>query len=304
MRVGYLIQSHRDPEQVARLVHTLRKGSPGSIVHVSHEVTAPPLHLDGVPGVYTRKAHGGYGDFSHVRRYLDAVLELVERRIEVDWVVNLTGQDYPIRPIADAEADLATNRADGYLEYFPALDHRQSNWPVHRARSRYLFRHHRVKGLSPSTMRRLRPLQAINRVQPIIRVHVAYGLTIGVRRPSPFGPDFVLYGGSAYSTLSWPCVAYLLDFCEARPDVMHYYADTLSPVESLVQTALVNSKKFKLVNNCKRYFDFRGSKLNHPRFLGLEDVPAMVASGYDFARKINDPAVLDLLDTIISPAQR
>jgi hypothetical protein len=297
MRAGYLVQSHRDPDQVARLVRTLRHGSPDCLVHVSHDFASSPLDLAGVPGVVVRAARGGYGDFSHVRRYLDAVEDLAPDR--PDWIVNITGQDYPIRPVAEAEAELAAGDADGYLEYFPALDPDRSAWPVRRARSRYLFRHRRLLALSPAAKRRLRPLQALNYVQPVLRVHVSYGLTVGIRRRSPFGPHFVLYGGSAYHSLSWPCVDYLREFCAARPEVLRYYEGTLSPVESLVQTILVNSGRFRLTGDCRRYFDFRGSTFNHPRFLGLEDLPRALASGADFARKIEDPAVLDALDAQI-----
>jgi hypothetical protein len=122
---------------------------------------------------------------------------------------------------------------------------------------------------------------------------------VGIRRPSPFGPHFVLYGGSAYHSLSWPCVAYLREFCAAHPEILRYYARTLSPVESVVQTILVNSGRFRLADDCRRYFDFRGSTFNHPRFLGVGDLPRALASGADFARKIDDPAVLDALDALV-----
>jgi hypothetical protein len=307
MPVGYLVQSHRDPEQVARLVRTLKAGSPDAVVHVSHDFTSSALDvaaLTTLPGVLVRSADGGYGDLSHVRRYLDAVGDLVAEGLAVDWVVNLTGQDYPLRPLADAEADLVAGGGDGYLEYFPALDPARSTWPVRRARSRYLFRHRRLAALSPGAKRALRPLQVVNLVQPLVRVHVAYGLTVGVRRRSPFGPGFELYGGSAYSSLSWPCVAYLREFCAARPDVLRYYEQCLSPVESIFQTILVNSGRFTLVDDCKRFFDFRGSTLNHPRFLSPADLPRALASGADFARKIDDPAVLDALDAELAAGQR
>jgi hypothetical protein len=302
MRVGYLVQSHRDPDQIARLVRTLRDESPDAIVHVSHDFTSSPLDLAGMPGVVVRPAAGGYGDFSHVRRYLDAVDDLAGAGL--DWIVNITGQDYPLRPLADAEADLAAGGADGYLEYFPALDPARSTWPARRARTRYLFRHRRLVPLSPAAKRRLRPLQALNYVQPLFRLQVSYGLTVGVRRRSPFGPGFVLYGGSAYHSLSWACVEYLREFCAGHPEIVRYYEQTLSPVESIVQTILLNSGRFDLRDDCRRYFDFRGSTFNHPRYLGVGDLPRALASGADFARKIDDPAVLDALDAVLARAQR
>ncbi len=46
---------------------------------------------------------GGYGDFSHLDRYLAAVDWLDANGIEYGWLENLTGQDYPLRPIAEIE---------------------------------------------------------------------------------------------------------------------------------------------------------------------------------------------------------
>lgn len=301
MRVCYLVQSHRTPQQVARLVRTLRAGSPDCIVHVSHDVAGSALDpaLGRLPGVHVAPARGGYGDFTHVRRYLDAVAWVAGSGSRVDWVVNLTGQDYPLRPLAESEADLARGGFDGYLEWFDALDARSSSWPPRRSRSRYLYRHRRVAALSPTARRRLRPLQVVNLAQPLVRVHTSYGLTLGLRTRSPFGPGFRLYGGSAYSSLSWSCVEHLLDFCARRPDVVRHYAATLSPEESIFQTILVNSGRFRLADDCRRYFDFRGTAFNHPRVLGPDDLPRAYASGADFGRKFDverDPTVLDLLD--------
>src|SRR4051812_25568898 len=119
--VAYLIQSHRDPDQVLRLVRTLRAGSPASVIHVSHDERGERLDdaaLTALGGVTVRYETGGYGDFSHVRRYLDAVAWLRDSGQVVGWVVNLTGQDYPLRPLHEIEADLERATADGFLEYF------------------------------------------------------------------------------------------------------------------------------------------------------------------------------------------
>ena len=38
-RVCYYMQTHKAPEQIARLVRTIKEGSPGSIVLVDHDVS-------------------------------------------------------------------------------------------------------------------------------------------------------------------------------------------------------------------------------------------------------------------------
>lgn len=276
--------------------------SPNSVIHVSHDLTGAPLQVNelrALTGVEVQFHRGGYGDFSHVDRYLAAVDWLRAAGITVDWLVNLTGQDYPLRHLADCEAELAASGADGFIEHWPALGP-ASHWGARRARSRYLFRHRRVAALTPRAARLLRPVQAVNRVQPLLRVHVAYGLVLGrrVSRP-PFGPDLVLHGGSAYSSLSWPAVEYLRDFLHRRPDVEAHFRHTLSPEEAICQTILASAGKFRLDPDCKRYFDFRGSTFNHPRVLTLDDLPRAFASGAHFGRKFDQdrhPEVLDAVD--------
>ncbi len=107
MRVCYDIQTHRDPDQISRLVRTLLTESPGAVVHISHDRRGPALDeraLQAYGDVVVELADGGYGDFSHVERHMQAIAWVLDHRPDVDWLVNLTGQDYPIVPIADDRA--------------------------------------------------------------------------------------------------------------------------------------------------------------------------------------------------------
>lgn len=301
MRFCYHIQSHRSPEQLARLVHAVKRYSPNSVVHVSHDVRGTPLdvrELTSLPDVAVEFHEGGYGDFSHVDRYMAAVDWINREGVKVDWLVNITGQDYPLRPLDQAEHELITSGSDGFMEYWDMFGP-DSHWPRGRVISRYHFHHRRLMPLSPTAKKRLRPLQALNRIQPLVRVHVAYGLALGWRVRTPFGPDLRLHGGSAFSSLTWPVVAYLREYFDRRPDVVEYFRRCLSPVEAVFQTIVCSSGQFNLDPDCKRYFDFRDSQFNHPKSLTADDLPRAIASGAHFARKFDyerHPELLDMLD--------
>jgi hypothetical protein len=300
VRFCYHIQSHRSPDQLIRLVHAIKRYSPTSFVHVSHDRNGASIdiaELQALPDVVVQLHDGGYGDFSHVDRYIAAVDWLNGSGVPVDWMVNISGQDYPLRPLSDAERELADSGADGFLEYWDAFGP-ESHWPRHRVRSRYLFQHRRLLPLGPRAKRLLRPVQVVNRVQPLVRLHVAYGLVAGVRARAPFGPDLRLHGGSAFASLGWPAVTYLREFLDRRPDVTAWFRRCLSPVEAVFQTVLCSSGRFNLVPDCKRYFDFRGSTLNHPKTLTAEDLPAALASGAHFARKFDYERYPELIDQL------
>jgi hypothetical protein len=301
MKVCYDIQTHRDPEQVTRLVRVLLAGSPDAVVHISHDQRGPALDIETLHrlgDVVITPAAGGYADFSHVDRHMEAIEWVLDHRPDVEWLTNLTGQDYPIMPIADIERELLSSDVDAFLEFHPGFGE-GARWPAHRVRSRYYFRHRRLAPLTPKWRDRLHPLQALNFAQPLVRFHVAYGVMVGVRARSPFSPTFRVYGGSAFMSLRRPTLEYLRTFFADNPDIVDYFRHTLSPVEAIFPTILGNSGKFRLVDDSKRYFDFRASSYNHPKMLTRDDLPRVFASGAHFARKFSydaDPGIFDIID--------
>lgn len=313
VRVCYYLQSHTLPDQVARLVGLIKEGSPGSVVLISHDAAGPPLDiaaLEALPGVHVFTESGGYGDFSHLDRYFAAIDWLDEQGIEYDWLENITGQDYPLLSIPEFEQVLARSPVDGYLLYAPVFpqdtpdaDPGASGYftlcAPHDAAVRYLYRHWRLGRPTPAKQKWLRPLMAINLVQPWFRLSLAFS-TIGVRRRrTPFGPDFPCYGGWFFCTLSAPCVRYVREFARDHPDVVAFFRSTLAPEEAFLQTVLVNSGKFRFHPDAMRYIDLTNSRNNHSNVLGVDDLPAMLGSGAHWARKFDprrDADVLDALD--------
>jgi hypothetical protein len=308
MTVVYHIETHRNPRQIERLVRTLVRGAPDALVVVDHDRSfeAPdPAVLSGL-GAVLRLSDGGYGDMSHVRRWLTTANWLEDEGIDYRWLSNLTGQDYPARPIVDIHADLDNAAADAFIQTFEVFDADQTRWGVSRGRTRYQYRHHRLAPLSSRGQKVMRPLQAINVVQPWLRVTTSTGFAVGVREASPWDSDVVLRGGSFFCTLSRLAVESVMQFAEARPDVAEHLSGSIAPDEVYIQTALgwakdhvPLAKELHVDGHCKRYFDFSESSFNHPRTFTKADVPAVLDSGADFARKFDEarfPGVLDLMD--------
>ena len=148
-RTVYFIQSHRDPEQVYRLVRTLRRGSARALIVVQHNARAVELDwrpLEGVPDVRQFFARGPQlrSHYScQVEPYLDVIAWLDREGIDYDWIVNLTAQDYPVKPVAALEALLERSDADGYLRYWDVLSV-DSPWSRSKAKARYWHRYWRL----------------------------------------------------------------------------------------------------------------------------------------------------------------
>lgn len=298
-RVCYQVHTHHLPELTERLVRRLV--DTGALVLVSHDERGVelPAGLERLGDVHVLRARGGYGDFSHLDRWMAAVRWLESHGVDYDWMVTLSGQDYPLCPVVQVEKELADSAADAYLEHFPAFSH-DCPWPERRVRARYHYRHVRLPRQPAPVRHAMRLARGLNLVQPFLRVNAAFG-SVGVRTPTPFGPGFALWGGSFFTTMRRTCVDYLHDFYRTRPAVVRYFRGTLAPEEVFFQTVLVAADRFRLVNDPLRYFDFGHGDGSRPRVLGVADVPALLASGDHFARKFDprvDAGVLDALDEV------
>ncbi|MGI2904290.1 beta-1,6-N-acetylglucosaminyltransferase [Tolypothrix sp. VBCCA 56010] len=302
MKVCYLIQSHRNPQQIYRLIDIIKKSSPEAQVIVSHNFSCCELDVRTLEnsGVQVLTGKGGRGDFMLLQSYLDAIKWLIDNQINYDWLIYLSGQDYPIKPISNIENFLAETNYDGFIEYFNIFSP-ESHWSIKEATSRYLFRYKKINYLTklPNWVKELlTPIKIINYLQPFVRINLAYDM-LGVRALSLLIKDFVFYGGSFFTTLSRKCVEYLHQFCQSHPEVVKYYKGVCVADESFLQTILVNSGLFNLCNDNKRYYDFSQSRNGHPAILTTNDYNAIIQSDAHFARKFDickDRRILDLLD--------
>jgi hypothetical protein len=312
--VAYYLQTHSRPGQVERLVEVITEGSPGAVVLVGHDAAGQPLNvarLQAMGNVHVLPQKGGYGNFTHVDRYLEAADWLDDNGVDYDWLENLSGQCYPLRPIGQIESTLGSLSSDGYLLYSPVFPERvpagadqgASAWyrlaEPSDATMRYDYRHWQL-GLPTDAKDRLaRPLTVLNYVQPWARVSSAY-LAVGVRRRrTVFGPDFTCYGGSFFCTLRAACVRYVRDYAKANPDVVGFFRTVLAPEEVFLQSVLVNSGLFSFTVDAKRYIDWAGGRYTHPKTLDTEDAPAVLASAAHWARKLDlekDARLFDVID--------
>lgn len=282
--VCYALQTHAHPQQIARLVTTLLAADPSSIVHLSHDRGGCALlpYVTNHPSVHVSLDVGGRGRFQNVERWLGAA-RWVRANHPVDFVVTLTGQDYPLRPLAELHTALRES-GDGLMEHFPVL-RAGGNWPIREGRARYLYSWREVTRLSPAAKDRLQPLLALNFVQPLVRINIAYdSLRVGTRARSMFGDCWECWGGSFFTNLSWRAVEHVLDAAE-RQDLMRWARQSLLIEEAFFQTILLNAGRFSFANTSGRYYDFSGARHGSPAMLVAADVPKALASGEFFARK-------------------
>jgi hypothetical protein len=279
MRVAYLVMSHRAPVQVERLLRKLRAGSAGAALVSHHDPRGEALDAGALRELGVRRVEPAtaieWGTGSQLRALLNALRFAVDNEA-FDWLVHLSGQDYPLKPINAIERELAAADVDGFIEQAEVgpLDLRRRHVDEFVARYRYTWRR------SPVNARHLafaRPLL------------LARGRRVA--HPALRPPRERLHRGSDWFTLNRRAVAAVLQ----RADLLGHFDRTLAPTEAFPHTVLWNRTDLRLSGDTRRYTAWRpGSP--HPETLGHHDLDAALASNADFARKFDDPAVLDALD--------
>jgi len=297
MRAAFVITSHADVPQLSRLIDRLLAGAHDVRVYVSHDIAgeAGVESLEG-PRCTVIRETGGRGDFTQIERIL-SLFRLVEADGGADHVTVLSGMDYPARPVAEF-LDALANAGDGFLHHHSALDPQSSDWSMHEARQRYLYRWWILWPLSASSRRRWHWVHGVNYLQPIIRMNIAYGtFRIAFRRPRlPRG--LTVHGGSAWFTISRRAVRHVLRTVDSRPDIMRWGRTSLAVDEVFFQSILLSDGRFNFVNSNARYIDFDSDGFGHPKVLTDVDRERIDRSEAFFVRKVDRQRSARLLDQL------
>lgn len=310
VQILYLIQTFKDLPQILRLVQVIRRSDPSGIVLISHNRETFVLKetaFEGLDNVYVMNVDGGSRiDFSLPNAYLAALEHIRQLGIYFDWVINLTGQCYPARPLKELVSLLEYAEVDAFIDYHRVFDEQGQGggiWPYSEAHSRYHYQYHwRLTRKEPAWIWRklLGGVRVVlHKVQPWVRMDTSYALQIGLRdRSDIIGSAFSLFGGSYYMTLSRRAADYLCDFTRSHPEIRLHFSRMNTPSEVYPHTVLANNSALKLSGHQHFFFDVSG-KRGRPAILTLADLDKITASGAFFARKFDpkiDSAVLDRLD--------
>jgi len=303
---AYLVIAHHKGDQLLRLLRTMRQSSPTSHILLHHDAKTPPPPKADLDALHIRlvqpRISVRWGDFSQVDAILTG-LKFALTQCDFTWISVISGQDYPVRPLATVESELQSCGFDAFVKATPAgpyLGRYQARfWTL--PRFPYIYRiPSRWRAALGRARHWLNCSQSLVRIEPGARGARTH---IGLYWPShPFGKDLVCHKGSDRFTLSRRAVEYLLRFGQKHPDILEHYRRTFLPSESYFQTVLCNAKTLRVCNDDRRYIRWDHGATAHPLTSTVEHLADLAESGKDFARKFDatvDAAVLDRLDEIV-----
>lgn len=302
MMIGFVLLSHQNPQQLARLVRTLNRlyGDPPIACH--HDTSQSPLDLRDFPGnvsFVTPSVRTGWGKWSVVEATL-AALRLLYDKADPDWFALLSAADYPIASAEHVRAELAASRADALLDY------RDAGADPETAAARFGPRNPSLGHFeAPGNRDMLRSrYMGAELWLPIVRFAGAGGARLGrhtIHLPfdapgHPFAGDFRCFYGDHWFTASRTAAAALLAPTVRERKLQQHLRRRASADECYYQSVLCNRAELTIQRDSRRFAKWNGGGA-HPATLTTGDLDEMLASKAHFARKFRhgDP-VLDRID--------
>jgi hypothetical protein len=313
--VSYIILCHRDAPQVLRLVRTIRLMSPEGSILIRHD--QPPGFLDSddarvagadllISGIKCR-----WGRWSLVQATLEA-LRWMRDRHDPDWTVVISGQDYPLRPLAGWESELLDGPHDAVMSS-EALVTGPFRLRPHAAteglKMRYTHRWYWLprlgvisklpgklrRGISTLWYRLVYPLQAFIVLNELPRKGV---WVLGFRRRKvPWSPETPVYKGSQWMALSRGAVAACEEGKEAK-NWQRYFSSTLVPDEAYFQTILENCPDIRVRREDVSWVRWTDDRSPHPVVITRAELHVAVHAGAPFARKFDESVAPGLRDEV------
>lgn len=292
VRLAYVVLAHVVPEQLARLVRRIYTPEDLFLIHIDAKAKLAPFtaalgataRLPNVQLVDRVKV--SWGHFGQLEATLNGVAAALRRNESYDYLVLLTGRDYPIKPLDEIRAHLDAQPGAIFMDHH-ALP--RPDWEEEGGLERLRYPH-------------LRLFTKERRLPPGVRNHFRHGsLRLAVPRSLP--ADLRPFQGSAFWWLPWDAVEYVQRFVDQHPEVVRFFRRAFIPEESFFQMVLLSSSLAdRVVNDYLRYTEWQPEHWPHGTVLVAHDFPKLVGSAALFGSKFDsrrDSKILDLIDSAL-----
>lgn len=223
MLIDYLVQAHACPSHFGRLTEALSAPNTRLFAHIDAKSYLSPFALATTADVtfVEDRVAVHWADFSQVAASLALMRKALSRDRPADYLVLLSGSDYPLASQADIAARLAAAPDRLYLNALPMPTPTKPLSRLAYRRVRWLDR----RPLAHKALARLR-----RRLPWLLRRDIRAGL--GGLTP---------FAGSSWWALPRAAAAHVLEFCDRRPEVVRFFERSHYADETFFQTVLCNS---------------------------------------------------------------
>jgi hypothetical protein len=294
VNIAYLILAHSNPSHLARLTQALATQNSAIFIHIDKKVDVRPfLEIAGENVHFTPKRVPVYwGDYSQVQAILTLVDTAMAASQRYDYLVLLSGSDYPLRTAAQLEAHFAKYRESEFINIV-AMPCEATCKPLSRLTDYKPGQGPKAK-LAAQARRVLAKFGIISRTRD-------YKTCFGALTP---------YAGDTWWALTNDACAHIQNFVSRNRRIMKFFVNTHCPDEMVFQTILGNSPFKDKVRRNLTYTDWsRGGpspsniEMRHIELIRSQKM-MMKNDIYGhgeliFVRKVVDPEIVNQLEKFL-----
>ncbi len=216
-----------------------------------------------------------WGAFSIVKATLNAMELIVNLNKSFDYLVLLSGQDYPIKSNDYISNYFSKFYGNDFIEFFSIPG------PSPYGYDFYMYHFMDIRNIY------------------LRKFFHGFSRLLALIYKRKFFRDLTPFGGSAWWAISYNSTKFIIDFVKKNPRIIKFFKRTILPDEMFFQTLILNSpNSSNVINNNLRFIQWTGSSPN-PSILTKHNFELLKESPKLFARKLDllkDKEIFDLLD--------
>lgn len=273
MKIAYLIQAHKNIDQIKMLVYCLLgSGQDHYFIHIDkksddlYKELLSDYHNDTRVHISEERVRVNWSGFSQVKATLILMKKVYKSKIAFDRVHLMSGEDFPVRSPEYISSFLQYNRDKEYIEY---TDIGKYRWRI----LQYNFFTEYINNRSILIRSFQRFFRLFQKVLPERKNFI----------------DLKLCKGSSWFNISIEAMEYILQFLDEQSDYIIQFSKTACADEHFFQMILLNSEfKDRIVNNNLYYTEWKKGK-SSPVYLDTKGIEyAKNNDNILFIRKINE----------------
>lgn len=280
-----MIMAHKNLEQLCRLIEYFRVKC-DVFIHLDRKCA---LAKDAIDRLYSyRQVKLVSADYEvnwGGTSVLESEMALLRSAFEFgkyEYFHLLSGQDYPVKPLGCFLDFFEKNAGKEFLQCVSIPNER---WEKNTYRRfQYFYPYDWAQGQ--------------DNPRAWVREQVEIQVKKGIKRPIPDEFD-TLYGSSQWFSITQDAARVLLDYTREYPAFYNRMWMTFAPEECYVASVLLNKMDRRNIvsSNC-RFILWRYENGNRPANLGMEHFHYLLEERFLFARKMEYPCSVELLDWI------
>ncbi|MEI6191053.1 MAG: beta-1,6-N-acetylglucosaminyltransferase [bacterium] len=285
MKIAYIVLAYKNPGQVFRMIRKLKSNQAHFFLHIDansdiKDFKNIPEDIKNTTSLSGKRFKTNWSSFGCVDALLYNMQNIVEGNEKFDFIITLTGQDYPIKSPAYIESFFEKHRNNIFIQWVKLPNPMWKNGGRDRMEPYHfnLFK---------------------NRITIKI-LHRVMIYLIPILPKKSMGVKYNIYGSEGHFSFPTETVKYMLEFIKNNPKFLSFFKHTYMPDETIFQTLLMNSPlKDNVINDTLKYIDWTKPQAGFPATLSTEDITNLEKSEKLFARKFDtsiDSKILDLID--------